>query len=252
MDKSDDTIQLLSQDGEAVETVHKELLCMFSKYYAAALQGQFLEARAEQLKVQLDSMDLLLFKTWLYTGYLFTKDIPTLITFYVFADRTDMLALRRTVMRELARTVMKKPALTVEAPAEKEPVKLAHVRLVLDNLPESSPLCHWMFTYYCYHWKPSQPLHCSADYDDEPELTGFVRSGYDRWDRGFVRETALNSQDDSTDELFEMVESGDCTCCHDICNWFEYQNQDDWEASKFVIISFFPFLFEGGSKTNEF
>ncbi|KAH0362977.1 hypothetical protein KCU65_g7751, partial [Aureobasidium melanogenum] len=110
--KSNDKIQLRSQeDGSKppfCASVHKELLCFYSPYYTAAIKGHFSESRKDLFTLALSASQTRLFVEWLYTGRcehnLWDQHGgDDLCALYVFADQTDIIALRRSIMDSLVR-----------------------------------------------------------------------------------------------------------------------------------------------------
>jgi len=104
-------ITIKSQKGDSSPEfsagVHKELLCFYSPYYAAAMKGQFAESRQDSFTLELNHRQTQLFVEWLYTGrveveYWRGEHNDDLHTLYVFADQTDIIALRRSIMSCLA------------------------------------------------------------------------------------------------------------------------------------------------------
>ena len=97
----DDTGTVFSTD------VHKELLCLYSPYYAAAIKGKFAESRQDSFTLELNEKRTQLFVEWLYTGRVEVEfwrgtHNDDLHALYVFADQTDIIALRRSIMSYLA------------------------------------------------------------------------------------------------------------------------------------------------------
>ncbi|THV82064.1 hypothetical protein D6D26_10288, partial [Aureobasidium pullulans] len=105
--RSSEMIQIQSQGNDDDKlyraTVHKELLCFYSTYYTAAIKDQFSEAQKHLFTVELSYEQTRLFVTWLYSGRLEHQpdeliDEEDAYALYIFADQTDIIALRRTVM----------------------------------------------------------------------------------------------------------------------------------------------------------
>ncbi|KEQ74815.1 hypothetical protein M436DRAFT_20836, partial [Aureobasidium namibiae CBS 147.97] len=112
--------------------MHKELLCFFSPYYSAALNGKFLEAQKHQFEVDLSGEQLQSFVEWIYTGKCAQQQgWDCYIYLYIFADQVDIIALRRDVLRWLS-----KSAETLS--------DYAGVRLMLKNVTQHSGLYKWM------------------------------------------------------------------------------------------------------------
>ncbi|KEQ74737.1 hypothetical protein M436DRAFT_42629, partial [Aureobasidium namibiae CBS 147.97] len=79
--------------------VHKELLCFYSPYYAAALKGQFAESRQDSFTLELDHRQTQVFVEWLYTGRV--EEPEDVLQLYMFADQKKLLALRRSIMSKI-------------------------------------------------------------------------------------------------------------------------------------------------------
>ncbi|KAH0337350.1 hypothetical protein KCU81_g8113, partial [Aureobasidium melanogenum] len=134
--KSNDMIQIQSQeDGNEPPlsaSVHKELLCFYSPYYTAAIKGRFSESRKDLFTLGLGASQTRLFVEWLYTGRCEhnpwnqhgSDDICAL---YVFADQTDIIALRRTITTRLSSSV-------------RRPVTPDELASLVSQLPGSSGL----------------------------------------------------------------------------------------------------------------
>lgn len=119
--------------------VHKDLLCFFSKCYRAALQGGFLEAGNKSVVLELKTADCQYFVGCVYTGRL--PDVPRadLFPLYVFADKTDMLAVRRAIMTRVAGC------------GDDIPPEFCEAAVTLNSLPSTSPLYQWLLHTYTRH-----------------------------------------------------------------------------------------------------
>ncbi|KAG9959158.1 hypothetical protein KCU61_g7685, partial [Aureobasidium melanogenum] len=106
---NDDKIKVQSQEDDSESpfcaTVHKELLCFYSPYYTAAIKGHFSESHRDLFNLRLNASQTRLFVEWLYTGRFerIFMDATDMYALYLFADRTDIIALRRSIMDSLAR-----------------------------------------------------------------------------------------------------------------------------------------------------
>lgn len=128
--KSSKIITLVSnKDDEDDVTVHKELLCFFSPYYAAALNGKFLEAQKGQFEVDLNGEDLRMFIAWIYTGELTTGSLQN-ANLFIFADQVDILALRRDILSQLSKE-------------NHHMLRYDIVKHVLKNVTQQSQIEHW-------------------------------------------------------------------------------------------------------------
>ena len=82
-------------------------MCFFSSYYAAALNGKFIEAKNDRFEVDLSEEHLHAFADWIYTGsfnmeFLSETEECLYVNLYLFADQMDIIALRRSALSNLA------------------------------------------------------------------------------------------------------------------------------------------------------
>jgi hypothetical protein len=204
--KSSKTVTLTSITDEVVVTVHQELLCFFSLYYNAALNGNFLEAKKDCFEVALSGDRLMSFMTWLYTGEISTdkRPVPCLLELYVFADQADILALRREALRRLSKSKSFMPGYN-------------SVMLVLQNVMPESQLYKWMLDAYITHWGPQSdvqdPCPSDSDTDSDHLMAKFVYQ-------------AMNGI-----AIRKMKDQPGCSCCNDVCQYHEHSSKQEWEAS---------------------
>ncbi|KAI5204564.1 hypothetical protein E4T39_03515 [Aureobasidium subglaciale] len=219
--KSTATIKLKPNDGDAMVVIHKELLCFFSPYYRAALKGGFSESRKASLDVEVSSKTLKAFATWLYTGDVPDEGTGTLgmysdqlclVDLYTFADKRDILALRRATMNQLATADM----------------YLYNYTTVLDiitDLPDTNPLWKQTLESYISHRTPSIDENDLADCymdaelkDTERLLPGFMCK--------VLRGVALRTE----------VNPPGCSCCSKPCTYHEHESMEEWEASMTSVL----------------
>lgn len=206
--KSSKIIRLVSNEDEDKEevTVHKELLCFFSPYYAAALNGNFLEAQKDQFEVDLDGEDLQNFAAWIYTGEL-SKERLENTNLYVFADQVDILALRRDALSQLSKL-------------EYDMLAYQCVKHILNNVTQQSQIYKWMLDSYIAHWASitDDEDECILDNESDPDhlLANFIYQ--------VMKGITVRDTDDSTD-------CSRCSCCNDICQYHEHPSKEEWEAS---------------------
>jgi hypothetical protein len=198
--------------------VHKPLLCHYSSYYEAALYGKFKEATSDHLELELNRDCADWFVRWLYSGQLkealYAPDADELFNIYIFADRVDILALRRTVMAELVSREM-------------SDLPYSSIILATKSLLSSAPLYRYAVEWYTNHWIPSEAErnHQDQAYEDLPkEFLHLVMSGL-----------ALRSHHLYMDKRFgksntEML----CKCCGPFCHYHEHDSYDEWWQSEFV------------------
>ncbi|CAD0092146.1 unnamed protein product [Aureobasidium vineae] len=204
LEKSFKTIQLKSYDGTTVH-VNKALLVFFSKYYRAALTRNFSEANKNIFDVELSGEHLKLFTTWLHSGKIEEPVAPkgvcvceTYVRLYIFAEQTEILALRRKVIGYLA-----------SAPLPKYDT----VALILANQPESSPLRKHVLRSYINHWTPEGDTEDnyleSVERDTEGVLPGFM----------YKLLVGVANR--------EEVDPKRCACCHRQCRYHEHESTEE-------------------------
>ncbi|KAH0274012.1 hypothetical protein KCU91_g5580, partial [Aureobasidium melanogenum] len=121
--------------------VPEDLLCYFSRYYAALLRGGDAESGQDNITLELNSTQAQWFVTWLYTGR-FPEDFdyPTLFQLYVFAEETEITALRRGIMTYIHEQSHRRANPSTEDAAE-----------AFDRLPKSSGLVRWIVERFALH-----------------------------------------------------------------------------------------------------
>jgi hypothetical protein len=144
-------------------------LCHYSTYYEAAIFGELQEATSDHFVLELDKNCAQWFVWWLYSGQLRVHGLETeeLLQVYIFADRTNILALRRAVIIELVKREM-------------DDISYRSVLLATENLPPSSPLCQFAVEFYTNYWGPSKAELSRQDqaFQDLPkEFLHLVTSG---------------------------------------------------------------------------
>ena len=127
--------------GDFEVLIPEDLLCYFSRYFAAMLRGNFAEAGQDNVTLELDASQAKWFVTWLYSGQLpVDLDYPTLFQLYIFADKTENTALRRGIMSH----IHKRSHLRDNPPIE-DAIK------AFDVLPKSSGLVRWIVDRFANH-----------------------------------------------------------------------------------------------------
>lgn len=192
-------IHLRSTYG-ALRSVNKELLCYFSPYYAAALHGQFAESRQVIFDVDLTGNQLHVLINWVHTGKLdlLDWDREDRIRLYIFADFTDILALRRQIVTH--RDIME---------------KYREIGVVLSSLPSTSPLRMRIADHYANHWVPADDIH-----DSDEVLDIASRREFD------------NDVVQSKDRAKNRGHAG-CSCCGNPCRYHEHVSEEEWKASMY-------------------
>jgi hypothetical protein len=189
-----------------VVSVHRKLLCFFSSYFSAALNGKFLEAQKDHFEVELLGKHLKSFVTWIYTGGMTQAAMGHDIDLYIFADQVDIMALRRAALNQVAK---KKRLLTYE-----------HFAYLHQNLAQGSPLLRYTTDFYIAYWEPSNDSEdpCCLDSDTDPDhlLAQFLYQ--------VLKGVATR----------KSVDSPGCPCCNDICRYHEHSSKEEWKASMFT------------------
>ncbi|KAG9659434.1 hypothetical protein KCU64_g3849, partial [Aureobasidium melanogenum] len=200
-----DLIQLRPSDEDETKNsgdpfqamVHKDLLCFFSTYYRAALQGGFLEASNKSVVLDLKTADCQYLVGWLYSGRLPDVSRNQLFGLYVFADKTDVLALRRAIMTRIVTSENQMlPAFSQAAVA-------------LNSLPSSSPLYRYLLDTYTHHWLSKYPT--SEDMLPNGFLVDWIKRAADR-----------------TCKISEEPCSKYPCCEENSCNYHEHESVEEW------------------------
>ncbi|THW87389.1 hypothetical protein D6D15_06727 [Aureobasidium pullulans] len=124
--------------------IHRDLLSYFSTYYAALIEGGFAEAGTDNIKFDLDYAPATLLVTWLYTGSISrSAQYSDIFDLYLFADMTDLGALRKDIIDYLFKNS-----------SSKGNPDLGDVTKVCATLTMSSGLVRWMVDRYGHHWAP--------------------------------------------------------------------------------------------------
>lgn len=184
------------------------LLCHFSPYYHAALQGGFKEARKKSLDVDTDEETLVTVIFWLYHGQLptaftsfdsFTRK-NYLLKLYIFADRFDILALRRYIISHWASTNWSTNLLS-----------FSQVAFAYTNLPTSSPMLRYIVDVTAWH-----------------RAFGADDTGRDVLPLDFVY-SVLERKDELA---FRGGSVTKCPCCFDTCHYHEHESEEERYASE--------------------
>lgn len=90
--------------------------------------------------------------------------------------------------------------------------------MALKNTTQHSQVYRWMLNSYTAHWKPKHddkdpcPLNSDADPDHLLAIFMYEVTGA----------LAIREKD---------VDSNNCSCCNDICQYHEHESKEEWEAS---------------------
>ncbi|CAD0100292.1 unnamed protein product [Aureobasidium mustum] len=207
--KSPETIKLASTKDGVVVSIHKGLLCFFSSYYAAALNGNFLEAEKDRFEVGLSGAQLQAFAEWIYTGTFNVHDREDeflFISLYIFADLVDIIALRRSAISHIADLSI---------------VSWSMVELILKNVTQNSPLRRHVSDNYIAHWMPTTDANRPRLPDSQTDSVYLVAHSNFMFE--LLKGVALRkvSADDATK----------CPCCNDLCKYHEHESDEEREAS---------------------
>ncbi|KAI5242673.1 hypothetical protein E4T43_04676 [Aureobasidium subglaciale] len=196
--KSPDCIQLRSAEGE-LQSINKALLCYYSTYYAAALDGQFAEAHRKVFDVDLSDKQLKVFVDWIYTGRLelLAWEREDRLMLYIFADFSDNLAFRRRIMTEDGRME-----------------RYREVGLALSSLPDGSSYCQRIVDHYANHWRPEDDEHDAVKNIPESVVHGSF------FYEVLVRQLSVKG-----------VKLEKCICCSNVCNYHEHESAEEWQAT---------------------
>lgn len=128
-------------EGDFNMPIPEDLLCHFSRYYTALLRGNFSEAGQQNVTLELDASQAKWFVTWLYSGR-FPEDLdyPNLFQLYIFADKTDIPALRKDIMTHIHKRSHRSGSPTIKDAVE-----------TFDILPKSSGLVRWIVDRFATH-----------------------------------------------------------------------------------------------------
>jgi hypothetical protein len=202
--KSSEYVKLASSHDKVVVLIHKELLCFYSSYYNAALNGNFLEAQKDRFDVDLSGENLMRFATWIYTGEVTeAATFRCIIHLYMFAGQMDIMALRRNVVGGLIDTGL---------------MMYDQIKLIVLNLTHNSPLRKFVLDSYVSHWEPTSDYNdpCVFDSDTDPDnhMATFTYQ--------VMKGIAVRKKDQG---------SIDCPCCSDPCEYHEHESKEGWKAS---------------------
>lgn len=141
--------------------VHKELLCHYSPFYAAALKDDFPEFKKDTVTIPLpdDLMETLV--SWLYSGIITSGFEDYLTDLYSFANRHLMLALRRSIMSRLV--------LSQDLDAD-YPMDIQTAMPHLKHLPQNSGLFHYLVDYWVIVWGQTESRFELAALDSDKRI----------------------------------------------------------------------------------
>jgi len=194
--------------------IYKTLLCHYSKYYEAAIYGEFQEATRDCLNLNLDRDCAEWFVQWLYSGRLggpeSGTDLEDLFKLYIFADEKDILALRRDVMTRLVHFGF-------------DYLPYREIALATDSLPPSAALYRWAVEWYSNHWLPTK---------DDPCQQG---QEYERLPKEFMHLVMCGLSERA--ELLRNGKKPICLCCREPCRFHEHKSYNEWQESEFVTLT---------------
>ena len=190
--------------GERDFTIHKTLLCLFSRYYAAALNGIYKESSDGLKPIEGSSASARLgeeLTTWLYSGRLTSmEDLPFL---YILADRYEFSALRRDILAALRRSYK----------TENSCPPYDVVNTAFEDLPTTSALCRLYVDRYVEHWDPG--------FDDKDEAEKRATLHQDFLQNVLVRSALVRARKDRKA----------CRCCSDAGVDVYFEDEDKLHGS---------------------
>lgn len=206
--QSQDTIRLTSRNDGYTITVYKELLCFYCPYYRAALKGEFLEAKKNELEI--DAVEI--FIGWLCTGTINTDihQCEDIVLVYLLADRIECLALRRAAISKLQ-------ALHRGNSGEPFLLPWAIIGLVYEKSAlDSSPVRRYIRDFYSEHYREN--LSCAKEKDCYNE------AGLEFFFEVMVRQSAILLSGRSMKKK--------CECCNNACKYHEHKSEEERQQSK--------------------
>lgn len=194
--------------------MHKSLLAHYSRHYSVAVNGVFLEAKKTSFELDLNKQQAEVFICWLYSGRLsdslLRPDTKDLLDIYVFADKTDISALRRQIMTALV---------------NRRGIHVSHrsIIMIVNSLPASSPLYRFSVQWYVHHWMPTK-----AD-------NGCYDRAYEELPKDFLFTVMCGFSE--IRENHQRMKRILCKCCTNPCWFHEHESNDEWVACKFCDLS---------------
>ncbi|CAD0090637.1 unnamed protein product [Aureobasidium vineae] len=205
--------------------VPEGLLCYFSRYYAALLRGNFAEAGQDSVTFELTAPQAKSFITWLYSGR-FAEDLdyPTLFQLYIFADKTDVPALRADIMTHIHKRSHKKGMPPYGDAAEAFAV-----------LSKSSGLVRWMVDRFAHH---------SGTFDLYSEFDNHIRSACNNTYEYTCRNTGCSVAADPCCNVLYTLGCEGTNCGHranivkrgQACSYHEHESPEAWKGKFSALI----------------
>ncbi|TIA27451.1 hypothetical protein D6C79_10649 [Aureobasidium pullulans] len=192
-------------DSEIRTMVHKSLLYFYSPYYRALLEGGFPETGQKSVDTHLDDATGSMFVSWLYSGQMLPYTELSHFELYVFADKTENLALRRSIMTVVVQGSQRQFS-------ELSPI-LDDLKQPLTELPSTSPLFQWILNTFVHHWDPTEYPPPDEALLKEIPADFFLK---------VAQEIALKFKNNFT---------GPCPCCHNYCNYHEHESVAEWHMT---------------------
>lgn len=208
--------------------VHMNLLTHFSPYYRSVLEGRWLEAEPIYLETTASAGVVEHFVSWLYMNNLANRSGHysgvSLSKLYVFANMTDIIALRRDIMT----VFFNDPTILKSGPTN----------ILFSNLPDTSPIRKWMLQSYICHWCPDGEV---AGADSEAVLRRHCDVS-----REFLmaviaeqHKMEINHKIAEGHKFFDELDDGEaeqglliCACCDDVCEYHEHKGEAERLFSK--------------------
>lgn len=201
------TLQTTEEGGRKF-SVHKALLCHYSPYFNSALNGNFSEAKDGLHPLAINEQVVTRFIGWLYTRNSFCstlpEDRPSASSLYIFADRYDVLALRRDCLNMLS-SLTRRNIIT----------SYTSVVNAYGNLPESSPYLRALEQTYICKWTPDLDSIGDQDATRATAPSNFLAAV-------MVGKARRNGSGDHRPGC----------CCYNVCRFHEHESDEEREASK--------------------
>ncbi|THY93030.1 hypothetical protein D6C93_05751 [Aureobasidium pullulans] len=198
-------------------SVNKALLCYYSAYFQALINGPFKEGLEEKTEIKLDVSQKVLrqFYGWLTTGRVqmgFQPDVT--IKLWIFGDFIDSLALRRDAITHLQRSSREQPSVGMVG------YMTLHENKVWTEFHNSALYVYIVHT-FSYHW----------DHRREFALRGgFAGIGIPEQ---FLHDQRTSMSMHRERSLAGSI-SGHCYCCHGTwaaCKYHEHTSQEEQSAT---------------------
>lgn len=217
---SSDEVVYLQVEGQKI-AVHKALLCHFSKYFKAALNGSFAEAQSSLAPIETSTKVFGVVLCWLYSGKMPEHGDEDLLLLnerlaetYVFADKYDLLALRRAALdasKVCGRTFF---FANYNGP-------------ICGSLPSNSPYSVRLAFSYVHHL-----IAKGGTKGDTKDISDMWLRRLEVLPQALLAAIVLGKTKQSAARLLGTPIKP-CPCCNDMCRFHEHESEDEKQASRF-------------------